>query len=131
VTLSTGTHFDRNKLPDSLVQDLRNKYTAASKYLESLNLVSSGQSQEDEIRTQKLLLPGYDEEEISSQKLLDLSSVEITRKVKERILSAATGEELRRKVISLDELDGYLAKGWSCVQALESRNTAVISPPIL
>ncbi|MDG6908151.1 MAG: site-specific integrase, partial [Nitrososphaerota archaeon] len=115
--------LNRNKLPDPLVQDLRNKYVAASKYLESSNLVSSGQSQEDEIRTQMLLLAGYDEEEIASQKLLYLSSTEVTRKIKERILSAATGEELRQKLIRLDELDSYLAKGRSCVQARESRNT--------
>ena len=121
--------LNRRKLPVPLLQDLRSKYAAASKYLESSNLVSSGQSQEDDIRTQMLLLAGYAEEEISQQKLLELSSTEITRKIKERIVSLATGEELRQKIISLDDLDAYLAKGWSCVQALESKNMAVISPP--
>lgn len=76
-------------------------------------------------------MAGFSEEEVEREKLLSLSSEEVTRKTKERIFSDATGERLRQKVIAIDELDQYLARGWTCVQVLETRNTAIVNPPSL
>ena len=121
--------LNRQKLPEDLVNDLRKKYREAHRYLASSSNLSSRRSVEEEVRAQMLLVAGFTDDEIGKEKLLELSSDEITRRIRGKVYSNATGDQLRQRMVSLEELDDYLGRGWTCVQVLETMAKAIVNPP--
>jgi hypothetical protein len=120
---------NKRVLQPNVVEDMRTSFTKAQKFLQSEGSLADGHSLRDETYKRMLILAGYTEKEIVEQKLLEMDEDQVAQKARERLFSSVFGEAKGQKVISLDSLDEYLAKGWRCDHVIESRGSAVISPP--
>ncbi|MEM3829650.1 MAG: hypothetical protein QXP36_10615, partial [Conexivisphaerales archaeon] len=69
----------------------------------------------------------FDDKEIDDNKLLDLSTEDLQKKVKEKIgMSLNNGHS--QKVISMREIKQYIEQGWEFVQSINSKEAIVRIP---
>jgi hypothetical protein len=79
----------------------------------------------DSFRRQLLLVSGLSQEEVDKLDLHSMSDEELQSLVRKKLLGAPTSDSSKQKVVTVDEANGYLAKGWEYVAKL-SNNKVVI-----
>jgi hypothetical protein len=69
--------------------------------------------------------PALGQEEVDKLDLSSMSDEELQSLVRQKLLGAQTPDSSKQKVVTVDEANGYLAKGWEYVAKL-SNNKVVI-----
>lgn len=117
---------NKQRLPESVVEDMRAAYERSQDFLQTKEKESTSEEKlRDSFRKQLLLVAGLSKEEVDKLDLSSMSDEELQSLVRKKLLGAPTSASSKQKVVTVDEANGYLAKGWEYVAKL-SNNKVVI-----
>ena len=117
---------NKQRLPDSVIEDMRSAYSRSEEFLQTrLNEETSEEKLAMALRKQWLMVAGFKQEEIDKMDLTVLDNEELQEKVRKRLLGIKAENGTKQKVVSVNEANDYLAKGWEYVAKL-SDNKVVI-----
>jgi hypothetical protein len=117
---------NKRRLPESVVADMRQAYERSQEFLQtSKSRETSEEKLARALRRQVLLVAGFNQDEIDRMDLPAISDEELQQIVRKRLLGVQTTEGAKQKVVSVDEANDYLIKGWEYVAKL-SDNKVVI-----
>ena len=117
---------NKQRLPESVVEDMRAAYARSEEFLQTrINEETSEEKLAMALRKQWLMVAGFKQEEIDKMDLSVLNNEELQEMVRKRILGIKTENGTKQKVVSVNEANDYLAKGWEYVAKL-SDNKVVI-----
>jgi hypothetical protein len=117
---------NKQRLPESVVEDMRAAYERSQDFLQTKEKESTSEEKlRDSFRKQLLLVAGLSKEEVDKLDLSSMSDEELQSLVRKKLLGAPTSDSSKQKVVTVDEANGYLAKGWEYVAKL-SNNKVVI-----
>ncbi|MEM3844865.1 MAG: site-specific integrase [Candidatus Parvarchaeota archaeon] len=125
----SARYSTNKKLTQDKIEEMRSTYLKCTPYLETQK---KGMSEEEKDKWKTDLKREYlrlffDDKEIDDNKLLDLSTEDLQKKVKEKIgMSLNNGHS--QKVISMKEVKQYIEQGWEFVQSINSREAIVRIP---
>jgi len=118
---------NKQRLPETVVEDMRAAYTKGEELLRTTETL---QASEDKLRIsfrrELLRVAGLSDDEIDKLDLPNISDDNLQAIVKKRLLSASTQESRhspiidtqKQKVVSVQEANAYLEKGWEYVAKL-------------
>jgi len=111
---------NKNRLPENVIEDMRQSYSKAQEYLETAGAAmrTSEEKMREAFRRQLLLVAGFKEEEIDSKSLAEADGKEFLAMVRQRLLGEMVNNGATQKVVTLDEVEKYVAQGWEFVAAL-------------
>ena len=113
------------RLPEDVIEDMREAYRRSQEYLQTTKPETVREKLVEEFRRQLLLVAGFSREEISKIDITGLSDEEFQDLVRKRLLGNAGMDCEAQKVVSLNELEKYLEKGWEYVATLPNRKVIV------
>jgi len=117
---------NKRRLPESVIADMRQAYERSQEFLQtSKSRETSEEKLARALRRQVLLVAGFNQDEIDRMDLPAISDEELQQIVRKRLLGVQTTEGAKQKVVSVDEANDYLIKGWEYVAKL-SDNKVVI-----
>jgi len=118
---------NKQRLPESVIEDMRAAYERSQEFLQTKEKEETSEEKlRDSFRKQILLVAGFNQEEVDKMDLPSMSDEELQSLVRKKLLGgASTPDNSKQKVVSIDEANGYLAKGWEYVAKL-SNNKVVI-----
>jgi len=124
--------INKCRLPEPVIQDMRESYRRAQKYLQTQE--SSGESDlRLEFRRQLLLVVGYRQEEVEEMNLEELSDDALQTRLKEKLLKKNGNNRVSgnggQKVIPVDDAEDYVESGWEYVAQLPNGKVIVKQPP--
>jgi integrase len=119
--------LNKGKLPPNLIEEMRESYKKAQKYLQTISFEESKEDIEKLFKKQLLLVAGFRPEEIKEEDL-ELSDEEFQKKIRERLLMEMKNNGAKQKVIRLNEVEKYLQEGWEFISVLP-RNKAIVKLP--
>ena len=121
--------LNKGSLKEETVEDLRSSYEKSLRYLETEKREISEEEKEKwkvEFKREYLKL-FFDDKEIDDNRLLELPTEEMQKKIKEKMgMSMNNGHS--QKVIPLKEVREYIEKGWEFVQGISSKEAIVRIP---
>jgi len=114
------------RLPESVIEDMREAYRRSQEFLQTRKKEETSEERlRDSFRKQILLVAGFNQEEVDKMDLPSMSDEELQSLVRKKLLGAPPSDCSTQKVVSIDEANGYLEKGWEFVAKL-SNNKVVI-----
>jgi hypothetical protein len=113
------------KLPESVIEDMREAYRRSQEYLQTTKPQTSKESLIQEFRRQLLLVAGFSQEEVGQINIAGLSDEEFQELVSRRLLGNRSGDCGVQKVVGLNELEKYLESGWEYVATLPNQKVVV------
>jgi len=117
---------NKQRLPESVIEDMRAAYERSQEFLQTKEKEETSEEKlRGSFRKQILLVAGFNQEEVDKMDLPSMSDEELQSLVRKKLLGAPTPDSSKQKVVSIDEANGYLAKGWEYVAKL-SNNKVVI-----
>jgi hypothetical protein len=121
---------NKSRLPDSVIDDMRQAYERSQEYLQT---TKSAETSEERLaqafRKQLLLVAGFKQEEVDKMDLPSVSDDELQIIVRKKLLGGEMTNGNRQKVVSIDEANGYLAKGWEYVAKLNDNKVVIKMNP--
>jgi len=107
------------KLPESVIEDMREAYGRSQEYLQTkLEETSSEEKLRQAFRKQLLLVAGFTQDEVEKTDLTSISDEELQTIIKKRLLGEKANDNTTQRVVSTDEVEGYLMQGWEFVASL-------------
>jgi hypothetical protein len=120
---------NRQKLPEEVVEDMREAYRRSQEYLQTTKVESASEERiRDAFRRQLLLIAGFRQDEIDKMDLSSIDDEEFQKMVRNRLLGTVANNGARQKVIRLGDLEGYIAQGWEFVAQLPNERAIVKLP---
>ena len=117
---------NKQRLPESVVEDMRAAYARSEEFLQTkMNEETSEEKLKGSFRRQLLSVAGFGKDEIDDMDVISISEEELQSLVRKKLLGTPTSDGGKQKVVTVDEANGYLAKGWEFVAKL-SNNKVVI-----
>jgi hypothetical protein len=117
---------NKQRLPESVVEDMRAAYARSEEFLQTkINEETSEEKLAMALRKQWLMVAGFKQEEIDKMDISTLNNDELQEMVRKKFLGVKTENGTKQKVVSVNEANSYLAKGWEFVAKL-SNNKVVI-----
>ncbi len=116
------------KLPQELIEGMRESYRKAQKYLQTIESDTEGDISKM-FKRQLLLVAGFKPEEITKDHI-QLNEQEFQKVVREKLVKEMGNGNSKQKVVHTNELDIYLQEGWEFVATL-SENRAILKFPVL
>jgi hypothetical protein len=115
---------NKGRLPGNFIEDMRESYRRSLEYLETSKMEISEDKLQNALRRQLLLVAGFDGEEIDN---LDpgMSDEEFQETVRRRLVGSMVNNGNSQRVVSLEDVEEFLGRGWSFVAKL-SDNKAVV-----
>jgi hypothetical protein len=116
---------NKQRLPESVVDDMRAAYARSEEFLQTrVKEETSEEKLRGSFRKQLLLVAGFSQEEVDKMDLPSISDEDLQSIVRKKLLGAQT-TDCKQKVVSIDEANGYLAKGWEYVANLPNKKILV------
>jgi hypothetical protein len=97
---------------------MRQSYSRSLEYLETETPQSNEEKIKDQFRHQLLLVSGFNEDEIDTKTLNEISDEDFQTMVKQRLLGEMINNGATQKVVDLKEVEEYVASGWEYVASL-------------
>ena len=117
---------NKQRLPASVVEDMRVAYARSEEFLQTrVNEETSEEKLRGSFRRQLLSVAGFGKDEIDGMDVLSVSEEELQSLVRKKLVGIPSSDNSKQKVVTVDEANGYLAKGWEYVAKL-SNNKVVI-----
>ena len=134
--------LNKGRLSEDLIESMRSAYEKSERFLETERKGLTEDEVENKFRTQLLLMAGFTEGEIQEKNLLNLTSEEITRLVREKLFGInkkdissqieKDKEDLKQnhkqKVVSIDLIEEYINNGFIVKMAL-GNDKAIVELP--
>jgi len=121
---------NKEKLPKSVIEDMRAAYERSEEFLQTkVKEETSEERLRSSFRKQLLLVAGFSQEELDKMDVPSMSDEELQNVVRKKLLGAPTSNNCKQKVVSIDEANGYLAKGWEYVAKLSDNKVVVKMNP--
>jgi hypothetical protein len=120
--------LNKGRLPGEVVEDLREAYRRSQGYLQTVKSESDSEERlRDSFRKQLLVVAGFKAEEIDGLDLSmdDSSFQEIVRK---RLLSGQGEGNISQRVVTVNDVDGFLSRGWGFVASLPDNKVILREP---
>jgi len=112
---------NKGRLPEAVIEDMREAYKRSQEYLQTTKPEITEERLEESFRKQLLLVAGFKQQEVEELELSSLSDEGFQEIVRRRLLGGEPEDCGREKVISLDEIESYLAEGWEYVATLPNK----------
>jgi hypothetical protein len=117
---------NKQRLPESVVEDMRGAYARSEEFLQTkVKEETSEEKLRGSFRKQLLLVAGFTQVELDKMDVPSMNDEELQNIVRKRLLGGQAANGASQKVVSVDEANDYLAKGWEYVAKL-SNNKVVI-----
>ncbi|MCL4230376.1 MAG: site-specific integrase [Dehalococcoidia bacterium] len=114
----------KRTLPDEVIQQMRDGYAKALPHLETTGRAPSAEDFETGFRRQLLRIAGFADQEVDSDKL-SMDETTFGNLIRSRLLAERASAAPRQKVVSMAQMDQYLARGWEFVTMLPDRRAVV------
>jgi hypothetical protein len=115
-----STH--KGRLRDDDVEEMRSSFKKCAEFLQT----SKPETETGELlagfRKQLLLVAGYKEAELNHVDLQAMTNEELQRRAREKLLGTLTGNGARTLIVSADQLEEYLRRGYDYVDSPPSLN---------
>lgn len=121
---------NKRRLPETVINDMRHAYERSQEFLQTTK--SRETSEEKLVRAfneRFLLIAGFKRNEIDKMDLSAVSDEEIHEIVRKKFLGFEAANGVKQRVVSVDEANGYLAKGWEYVAKLSDNKVVVRMNP--
>jgi len=115
----------KGRLPEDVVEDMRESYRRAQEFL--MTTVPEAPTSEEKFR-RALMLAFAKPEEVEQMDLARMSEEEFYARLREMASRVMLNNGARQKVISLDEVERYLAEGWEIAATLPNGKVVVRLP---
>ena len=115
----------KHVLPPSVIEDMREAYRTAEKYLDTRKGISSKEERYREIYRALLKVAGYSDDEINSMGLSKMTPDDITELVRKRLFEEQNSSKPKQALVMIDELQYYLNEGWTFVSKISDRHIIV------
>jgi len=117
---------NKAKLPESVIEDMREAYERSQEYLQTrLEETSSEERLRQAFRKQLLLVTGFNHDEVEKMDLSSISDEELQTIIKKRLLGERANDNATQRVVSIDEVEGYLMQGWEFVASLPNDKVVI------
>jgi len=117
---------NKQRLPESVIEDMRAAYARSEEFLQTkIKEETSEEKLRGSFRKQLLLVAGFTQAELDKMDLPSISDEELQNLIRKRLLGAQQSNGSSQKVVSVDEANDYLSKGWEYVAKL-SDNKVII-----
>jgi hypothetical protein len=114
------------KLPESVIEDMREAYRRSQDFLQTrLEETSSEEKLRQAFRKQLLLVAGFNQDEVEKMDISAVSDEELQTVIRRRLLGEKADNCTTQKVVSIDEVEGYLEQGWEFVASLPNGNVII------
>jgi hypothetical protein len=119
---------NKRKLPEEVVEDMREAYKRSHEYLQTTRILETSEEKlAQAFRKQLLLVAGFTQDEVDKMDLVSLGDEELQEIVRKRLLKTGTSERASEKVVSVNEVNSYLAQGWEYVASLPNKTVIIRS----
>lgn len=119
----------KRALPKEMVDEMRAAYIRCQEFLTA---VKAGKPNNEEmmavLNKRLMLIAGFNEEEIESQSVEDLSDDEFQELLRKKIFGVMVNNGKKQKVISLSEVESHIQNGWEYVNTLPDGKAIVKLP---
>ena len=117
---------NKSRLPEEVIEDMRQAYKRSQEFLQTTQKEETSEEKlRASFRRQLLLVAGFSQDEVERMDLASLGDEELQSLVRKRLLGVPASDNGKQKVVTVNEANGYLAKGWEYVAKL-SNNKVVI-----
>ncbi|MFC1804063.1 site-specific integrase, partial [Thermoproteota archaeon] len=108
---------NKGRLPESVVEDMREAYRRSLEYLETRKTGVSEDRLQNALRRQLLLVAGFDGNEIDGLDL-GMSDEEFQEMVRRRLVGSLMNNGNSQRVVLINDVEEFLGRGWSFVAKL-------------
>lgn len=116
---------NKRRLPETVINDMRQAYERSQEFLQTTKSKETSKEKMTQTFNERfLLISGLKQDEVDKMDLSAVSDDEI-RKIMRKFLGLEAPNGAKQKVVSVDEANEYLSKGWEYVAKL-SDNKVVI-----
>ena len=117
---------NKRRLPDSVISDMRQSYERSQEFLQTSKSPETSEEKVSRIlKKQLLLMSGFSLDEVDSMDLKGMGDEEVQESVRNRLLGLKAENGSKQLVVSVNEANDYLKKGWEFVAKL-SDNKVVL-----
>ncbi len=117
---------NKQRLPESVVEDMRAAYARSEEFLQTkMSEETTEEKLKGIFRRQFLSVAGFGKGEIEDMDVISFSEEELQNLVRKKLLGAPTSDNFKQKVVTIDEADSYLSKGWEYVAKLSNNKVVV------
>jgi hypothetical protein len=117
---------NKHRLPESVIEDMREAYKRSQQFLQTAKGEVGEEKVKEAFKKQLLAVAGFTEEEIAKQELADMTDEEFNNLVRRRLLGVTNGS--KQKVVTIGEMERYLAEGWEYVASI-ANDRAIVKMP--
>jgi len=122
---------NKHRLPESVIEDMRTAYERSQEFLQTTEKVETSEEKlKDSFRKQLMLVAGFNKEEVNKMDLPSVSDEELQALVRKKLLGGETTNGNKQKVVSIDEADEYLSRGWEYVAKLSNNKVVIKMNPV-
>ena len=115
---------NKGRLPDELIEDMRESYRKSLEYLETIKIEVSEDKLQNALRRQLLLVAGFDGGEIDELDL-NMSDEEFQETVRRRLIGSLVNNGNSQRVVGVDDVEMFLGRGWSIVAKLSNEKAVI------
>jgi len=109
---------NKAKLPEKVVEDMREAYRRSQEYLQTTRSEESGEDRlRQAFREQLLLVAGFSQDEVEEMDVSSVSDEELQIVIRKRLLGEKT-DDCTQKVVLVEDVQSYLEQGWEFVASL-------------
>ncbi|MEM3675049.1 MAG: hypothetical protein QXG08_06220 [Candidatus Methanomethyliaceae archaeon] len=116
------------RLPPDVVEDMRSSYARCLDYLET----DRPRTDQDELivafRRHILSAVGFRKEEIERMNLFTMTDEEVHDMIKQKLAGIMIGNGQRQRVVPVEDVETYIARGWEFVAALPNDKVVMRIP---
>ncbi len=117
---------NKQRLLESVVEDMRVAYARSEEFLQTkVNEETSEEKLRGSFRRQLLSVAGFGKNEIDNMDVISISEEELQSLVRKKLVGTPTSDNCKQKVVTVDEANGYLAKGWEFVAKLSNSKVVI------
>ena len=118
---------NKGRLPDKLIEDMRESYLRSLEYLETRKAGTDEDRLREEFRRQLLLVAGFSGEEIDG---LDpsMGDEQFQRTMCRKLLGSMVNDGNNQRVIQLEDVEEFLSRGWKYVTKLNDEKAVIKLP---
>ena len=117
---------NKQRLPESVVEDMRAAYARSEEFLQTkMSEETTEEKLKGIFRRQFLSVAGFGKGEIEDMDVIGISEEEMQSLVRKKLLGVPTSDNFKQKVVTVDEANNYLSKGWEFVAKLSNNKVVV------
>jgi integrase len=118
---------NKGRLPEDLVEDMREAYRRSLEYLETSSSETSRDTLQETVRKELLLVAGYTGEEIESMDLR-MHDNDFQEIVRQKMVGSMVNNGNSQRVVNVEDVEEFLNRGWQFVAKLTDEKVIIRLP---